>query len=367
MILRGFLSLAAILLTLYFLKVAQNRPLQKIAMSIPFLLVLIFAIHPPASTQVAHVLGVGRGVDLVLYLSSFVLLVLTFTLYLNQRLLREQVLLLARNHTLQQIQWQTSKAPAISTSEHRIEEDSEQSSAAPSTWALIPAYNESKAILQVVHDLLHAHYGVVIVNDGSNQESTQVLQILQKQYANDPLYVLTHPINLGQGAALQTGFDYIYYNLSSHYPIDYIVTFDADGQHRVEDIEHLIAALIDQPHIEIALGSRFLGQTVNMPWQRYLLLKMAVIFTRYVGGVQVSDSHNGLRALRLSVLQRLRLSQARMAHASEFLHLLKHLEIQYTEVAVTIEYTSHSLAKGQSALGAINILFDLMVKRIFGI
>ena len=125
--------------------------------------------------------------------------------------------------------------------------------------------------------------------------------------------------------------------------------------------------LTTHSEVEIALGSRFLGQTINMPWHRYILLKMAVIFTRYVGGVKVSDSHNGLRALKVDVLRRLSLSQARMAHASEFLHLLKHLDIKYTEVAVTIEYTEHSLAKGQSALGAINILFDLMVKRIFGI
>ena len=200
MILRGLLSLAAIILTLYFLKVAQNRPLQKIAMSIPFLLVLVFAIHPPASTEVAHILGVGRGVDLVLYLSSFVLLVLTFTLYLNQRVLREQVLLLARNHTLQQIQWQqhsTEKEMPLSTDKSMKPcaqsldlHDQLAPSIQPVTWVLIPAYNESQAIRQVVSDLVQAQYGVVIVNDGSNRESSDVLDSLVTHYENYPLYVL---------------------------------------------------------------------------------------------------------------------------------------------------------------------------------
>jgi polyprenyl-phospho-N-acetylgalactosaminyl synthase len=399
MILRGLLSLAAIMLTLYFLKVAQNRPLQKIAMSIPFISILIFAIYPPASTEVAHLLGVGRGVDFVLYLSSFVLLVLSFTLYLNQRVLREQVLLLARHQALQDAKF--NKIESLSshlenhssanladkksnvivdlTIQNNIDSEIEQEqnnqeqnnelshTHIKHTWVLIPVYNESQAIIEVVDRLVIAGYSIVLVNDGSQDHTGIVLEQLMLKHHSHQIHILSHPINLGQGAALQTSFDYVQKNLQIPFSVKYIVTFDADGQHSVSDIPYLIEALTASEHIEIALGSRFLGHTINMPWHRRLLLQGAVLFTRYIGGVHVSDSHNGLRALKVDILQRFSLSQARMAHASEFLHLLKHLNINYVEVPVTIEYTEHSMAKGQSALSAINILFDLMIKRIFGI
>ena len=109
-----------------------------------------------------------------------------------------------------------------------------------------------------------------------------------------------------------------------------------------------------------------MGATEGMPTSRRLVLKLAVLFTRWVGGVRVSDSHNGLRAFTLPTVRRLRLTQNRMAHASELLHLIKTLELKFVEVPVTSLYTPRSLAKGQSLLGAVNIVFDLMIKRLFG-
>ena len=179
--------------------------------------------------------------------------------------------------------------------------------------------------------------------------------------------LVRHPVNLGQGAALQTGFDYALARGA-----EVVVTFDADGQHRAEDLPALLAALdgrdVAGRVVEVALGSRFLAPSslAAVPRGRALLLRGAVLFTRWVGGVLVTDSHNGLRALRASALRRLRLTQSRMAHASELLHLLRALDVPFAEVPVTVRYTARSLAKGQSALGALNIVTDLLVRRWFG-
>src|SRR5262249_60109785 len=103
--------------------------------------------------------------------------------------------------------------------------------------------------------------------------------------------VVSHPLNLGQGAALQTGMDYALAQAA-----EVIVTFDADGQHRVSDISRLAEALLDE-HADFALGSRFLGQAPNLPTLRRALLRAATTFPRLTTGLQVTDTHNGLRAM----------------------------------------------------------------------
>src|SRR6202035_3272915 len=133
---------------------------------------------------------------------------------------------------------------------------------------------------------------------------------------------------------------------------EYIVTFDADGQHRAGDIDALIAAL--QTHdADFALGSRFRGGSVAMPLSRRLLLRAATWFTRATTGLQVTDTHNGLRAMTRRGASAIRLRQNRMAHASEFLSQIGASGLRYVERPVTIEYTAYSLAKGQRMRDAV--------------
>ena len=101
-----------------------------------------------------------------------------------------------------------------------------------------------------------------------------------------------------------------------------------------------------------------------MPTSRKLLLKLATIFTQLSGGPKLTDSHNGLRAIRARALPSLKLTQARMAHASELLYLIKLHQLNFKELPVTVKYTAYSLAKGQSAWGAIQILKDLLIARL---
>src|SRR5580658_8959053 len=109
-------------------------------------------------------------------------------------------------------------------------------------WLIIPAYNEAAVIGRVVGDVIRRGYNVAVIDDGSTDETGC-------RAAAAGAVVVTHPINLGQGAALQTGIRY-----ALRQGADTIVTFDADGQHRAADIDVLIDALASN-NADFALGS----------------------------------------------------------------------------------------------------------------
>jgi polyprenyl-phospho-N-acetylgalactosaminyl synthase len=222
---------------------------------------------------------------------------------------------------------------------------------ATGVWVVIAAYNEARAIGRVLAGLAAWPYRVVVVDDGSTDATGHAA-------ARAGAEVLTHPINLGQGAALQTGIDYALRRGASH-----VVTFDADGQHRPEDIAVLLAALAAQ-NADFALGSRFRGAAVNLPPLRRLMLRAATWFTRLTTGLDVTDAHNGLRAMTRRGAAEIRLRQNRMAHASEILHQIAASGLPYVEAPVTIQYSRYSLAKGQRASEFVVILLDLFARRL---
>ena len=216
---------------------------------------------------------------------------------------------------------------------------------------VIAAYNEAPVIASVVADIRRASYPAVVVDDGSTDATGEIA-------ARAGAFVVTHPVNLGQGAALQTGLDF-----ALAQGADVIVTFDADGQHRPADIAPLIAALAANK-ADYALGSRFLGGAVNLPRKRRLMLAAATWFTRLTTGLDLTDTHNGLRAMTRRGASRIRLKQNRMAHASEILHQIAQSGLAYVEVPVTIEYSAYSLAKGQRVSEWVAILIDLFARRM---
>lgn len=220
-----------------------------------------------------------------------------------------------------------------------------------SIWLVIPAYNEAAVIGQVVGDLIQRDHAVVVIDDGSTDETGD------RAHAAGAA-VITHPINLGQGAALQTGIQFALLQGA-----DYIGTFDADGQHRACDIDSLIDALATSD-VDFALGSRFLGSTVAMPMSRRVLLRAATWFTRVTTGLRVSDTHNGLRAMTRRGASCIALRQNRMAHASELLDQIARSGLGYVEVPVTIEYSRYSLSKGQKLGDSLRILVDLSARRL---
>ena len=216
----------------------------------------------------------------------------------------------------------------------------------PKVFAVVPAWNEAPEIGAVVSALRPHVSAVIVVDDGSADATAAAARAAGAD-------VLRHDINRGQGAALVTGMRWALMKGA-----DVIVTFDADGQHRAEDLASLVDPVI-QGRADVALGSRFLDRASNVPPLRRLLLRAAVLFTRLTTGLRLTDAHNGFRAFSRSALSGLRLTQDRMAHASEILSEIARLRLRHVEVPVTVRYTEYSRAKGQSTLGAFRVLLDL--------
>ncbi|MBT9160123.1 MAG: Polyprenol monophosphomannose synthase [Dehalococcoidia bacterium] len=216
---------------------------------------------------------------------------------------------------------------------------------------VIAAFNEERAIKDVVSGLRALGHDVVVVDDGSGDETSA-------SALSAGAIVARHPINLGQGAALQTGLTYA---LRAGY--QHVVTFDADGQHDPADIATM-KQLMASTGAEFVLGSRFLGSTIGMTTARRLLLKAAVVFTRLTTGLALTDAHNGLRLLSRKALMSIDLQQNRMAHASEILDQIAASGLSFVECPVTIRYTDYSKAKGQSGFNSVNIVLDLVLQRL---
>ena len=218
------------------------------------------------------------------------------------------------------------------------------------TWVIIPLYNEEQVIGNVIAEVLTAFDQVVCVDDGSSDRSAQVA-------ARAGARVVRHPLNLGQGAALQTGFEYAL----SDPAMKYVLTFDADGQHQVADALGMIERL-RAGEAEVVFGSRFLDERSKPSFVKKLVLRAAVGYTNATTHTRLTDAHNGLRAIDRHVLGQLQITQNGMAHASELVAQIGASKASYVEHPVHILYSDYSRAKGQSLWNSINILADLILR-----
>ncbi|MFB8386169.1 glycosyltransferase family 2 protein [Microbacterium sp. NPDC055910] len=218
------------------------------------------------------------------------------------------------------------------------------------TWVVIPLYNEASVIGEVIAELKPEFTNIVCVDDGSTDGSAAAARAAGA-------FLVEHPVNLGQGAALQTGIEFAL----AHPSCAYIVTFDADGQHRVEDAVGMVA-IARSHNAAIIFGSRFLDDRTKPGLLKRVILKTAVWVTNMTTGMRLSDAHNGLRALRRDAAENVHLKQDRMAHATEIVLQLGRSGLPWEEYPVELLYTDYSKAKGQSVLNSVNILVDLIVR-----
>ncbi|MBC5800144.1 MAG: glycosyltransferase family 2 protein [Candidatus Eremiobacteraeota bacterium] len=213
-------------------------------------------------------------------------------------------------------------------------------------WIVIPAYQEAAQIEATLSDLGAYLPRVVVVDDGSTDATAEAARRAGAE-------VLRHGVNLGQGAALQTGIDYALRSGATH-----ICTFDADGQHDTHTIERLLDTAA-RMGADVVLGSRFSGAAVDMPPLRRLALRCAVLVTRMQTRLPLTDTHNGLRLFTREAALRIRIRQPGMAHASELLSTVARLGLHVVEVPTTVRYTAYSRAKGQRLSNSVKIALDL--------
>lgn len=224
---------------------------------------------------------------------------------------------------------------------------------ASKVFIVIAAYNEGKSIANVITRLKsHGYSNIVIVDDGSKDDTFEAA-------SKYDVFVLRHIINRGQGASLKTGIDF-----ALKQGADIIVTFDADGQHRVEDLKAMIDP-VKNNECDITLGSRFL-KSVEMPFFRRLTLKIAILVVWIFYGAKMTDAHNGFRAMNRHAAQAINITSDRMEHASQIVEEIHRKRIKYKEIPVTILYTEYTLKHGHGGFfQGVTVLWKMLMRKIF--
>ncbi len=227
----------------------------------------------------------------------------------------------------------------------------EKSINAKNSLVIVPAFNEGRIVSSTIDNLSEYFKNILIIDDGSIDNT------LEESIQSLSTIVLHHPCNCGQGRALRTGINFFLEKTN----FEYLITFDADGQHYPLDaLKMLNFAVFNK--CDAVFGSRFLDKNSarKMPFIRKITLKIANHFERIFLGLNLTDSHNGLRVLNRKSCKLLkRMKSAEMAHASEFAKILKNKTIYLDEFPVRVDYSS-KIKKSQSPLSSLNIISDLM-------
>jgi glycosyltransferase involved in cell wall biosynthesis len=226
---------------------------------------------------------------------------------------------------------------------------------------LMPAYNEPGRLADTLASVRARALDlggvtVFLVDDGSYPAIAE--RALPSPTPAFRLVLARHAVNLGQGAALETARKLAL----REPPFAAYVTMDADGQHRIEDLAALVAAVAGGA--DVALGDRFRGGS-NVPTLRRVLIHGARLFERALTGLMLSDAHNGYRAFSRRALEQVQIRENRMAHATEITRQISRERLSVVEVPVSVRYTGETLAKGQRSLGAFAILRDLFYRYLF--
>lgn len=218
-------------------------------------------------------------------------------------------------------------------------------------WIVIPALNEASVIGYVIAGVRAVFDGVVCVDDGSRDDTAAVALAAGA-------HVVRHPVNLGQGAAIQTGVEYARAQRGARA----FATFDADGQHQVQDVARMVERLAAED-VDIVIGTRFGGAARSgTPLIKRMVLRTVVWLSPRTRRLGLTDAHNGLRVFNKTVADGLQLTMSGMSHAGEFIALIDENRWRVKEEPVEVLYTEYSMSKGQPLVNGVNIIVDGLLR-----
>ena len=208
----------------------------------------------------------------------------------------------------------------------------------------IPAFNEEKNIAKIIVKLQKVADSIIVCNDGSTDLTKEICEKMGVE-------VINHPKNLGYGAGIRSIF-----LKAADMDSDILVTFDADGQHRIEDIASVIEP-ITKNNADIVIGSRFLKDenSENVPKYRKIGIKAITSITDSVTNLKLTDSQSGFRAYTKKVLQEIIPSDKGMGVSTEILIKASQKKFKVQEVPIKILYegetsTHHPVSHGASVI-----------------
>jgi len=218
------------------------------------------------------------------------------------------------------------------------------------TYVILPAYNEETRIQPVIEEIARRGYKMVIVNDGSSDNTLEVIKESQRKYPEN-IYIYSHIINRGVGVAMQTGFDAVL-----RYNPKYVVNMDSDGQHSVDDLDNVLKPLITG-EAQAVIGVRPLK---DMPLSRNIANAIMNLLTRIFYRVDVSDSQTGFRAITREALDKIEINARGYLISSEFIREVNDNKIPFAEVPIETIYTPETQKKGTNVKVAFKILLQMI-------
>ena len=206
----------------------------------------------------------------------------------------------------------------------------------------IPAYNEEKNIAKIIVKLKKIADKIIVCNDGSTDLTSEIAE-------NLGAIVINHTKNRGYGSGIKSILE-----KSKEIGSEVLVTFDGDGQHRVEDIKKIIEP-IEKNEIDLVIGSRFLNEEQEVPQYRKLGIKLITKITNANLKEKITDSQSGFRAYSKEVISKLNTSDMGMGVSTEILIKASSLNFKIGEVPITILYdgntsTHNPVSHGTSVL-----------------
>ena len=222
------------------------------------------------------------------------------------------------------------------------------------TAIIVPVYNEEHTLAKVLDELVATNLRIYCVNDCSTDQTQNILLNYSEK-----IYCIEHLKNLGQGGALKTGIEIAKQNTKN----DFFITFDADGQHQISDIDKFLNE-VAKSNSEVILGSRFKENKISsgLPFWRKFLLKCGTYYFKTFYSLNLTDTHNGFRLIQRGALSIFSISDYGMSHATEILENVSKSGFRYSEIGVDIKYSAYSIQKGQSSLDIIEHFFRRIIR-----
>ena len=202
----------------------------------------------------------------------------------------------------------------------------------------IPAYNEEKNIAKIIVDLKKVADQILVCNDGSTDSTAEIAESLGA-------IVIKHPKNLGYGSAIRSIF-----LKSREINAEVLVTIDADGQHKIEDVKKVVKPIVDG-QADISIGSRFLEEGDNAPKYRKLGINIITKVTNSSLSEKITDAQSGFRAYNNKVLQSLTPSDSGMGISTEILIKSSNLGLKIAEVPTEIQYEGETSSQNPVSHG----------------